>query len=116
MELEKKLKRLGSNQLLSKYKAETSVDKKAVMEKILISRGILQETPKKEDKPEVNTKHPNVGKTCTFIPFRKEAEVGGTIKAHVHDRRVSRKYYRIQGEDGKIYHKKTDSTQLTIDG
>lgn len=111
-EFKKKMKRLGSKALLSKLHKTESTKEQIEIKRILDSRGVPYDI--EADEVEVNTKHPNVGKNCVFIPFRKDIQMDGIIKAHVNDKRVARKYYKILGEDGKIYHKKTDSNQLNL--
>jgi len=88
-----------------------------MIREILESRGIELPNFEPESKPEPKCKpkkNLNVGKACTFTPFRQDVSMSGTIKAFVADKRVDRSYYKILAQDKKIYHKRINNDQLSI--
>ena len=57
----------------------------------------------------------NVQTICSFVPFRMGAKIIGEVKQVVIDLRVRRAYYRIVGNDGKLYHTRIDNKSFKVD-
>jgi hypothetical protein len=57
----------------------------------------------------------NVQTVCTFSPFRTAIKMTGEVKQVVIDRRVNKAYYRILGEDGKLYHTEINNPSFSVD-
>lgn len=57
----------------------------------------------------------NVQTVCNFSPFRTAIKMTGEVKQVVIDRRVNKAYYRILGEDGKLYHTEINNPSFSVD-
>lgn len=57
----------------------------------------------------------NVSTICSFVPFRQAASITGEVKQVVIDRRVNKAYYRIIGEDKKLYHTEINNPTFSVD-
>lgn len=57
----------------------------------------------------------NVSTICSFVPFRQGTSITGEVKQVVIDRRVNKAYYRITGEDKKLYHTEINNPTFTVD-
>lgn len=114
MELEK-LRKRGTAQLLKNLEKATGEDAKMISE-ILKARGHLPSTPKESTTAVAEKVRENVGKECTFNKVGSGTVIEGTIRGLMVDKRVSLVYYRIITNLGRVYHKRVDSENLTING
>ena len=114
MEIEK-LKKRGTTQLLKNLETITGEDAKMISE-ILEARGHLPSVPKESIQAVAEKVRENIGKECTFNKAGSSVIVEGTIRGLMVDKRVNLVYYRIINHLGRVYHKRVDSENLTING
>jgi len=98
--------------------AETVEAPKPKAEKVVKPKAekVIKEMPSLESVIEaVALAKNNVQTICSFVPFRMGAKIIGEVKQVVIDLRVRRAYYRIVGNDGKLYHTRIDNKSFKVD-
>lgn len=134
----KAIKRKGSKQLLSAENKAKGFHLEMIQE-VLVSRNITPKAvieaevqvetiePKTKKKTPPKTKlsldealdllqesKKNIGKTCSFVPFRTAINLSGKIKQVVLDKRVNKVYYRIIVEKNKLYHCEVNNSKIEV--
>lgn len=134
-----KIKKKASAQLKKAYEKASGLEAKIIAD-ILQGRDIEVEVKSEETTEETTEEKPknhrkaadrvplkeeleklrdeskaNVGKRIAITPHGNKPRVDGTIKGIMIDKRTDSVYYRIDGKDGKLYHKRVNSDQLSID-
>lgn len=118
----------------SNKKTTKKSNKKTTKKELTLGDALKQKPSKKAKKEEptkeVKTKAPkptledmnkskeanqvHVGQLCEFVPMLGDKPIKGGIRGLMCDKRVCLVYFRIQTEDGQVYHKRVDSDEVKV--
>jgi len=63
---------------------------------------------------EIKALEKNIDAKCTFLPFRGERKIHGTIVKIIVDKRSGKAYYRIINKDGDTFHVRPENESLKL--